>query len=175
MAYNSGFNPKHIDNFTKITNLKNIKKETKYLVRYSTLGKPRLYHIAKCKDIKTGNGEKVYWFDSIYVRRPSERHWRLQEDERPHIAFDNGELYIDEGLINTDYEPLSIMDEGFDFAIFELGVYGNRISDTVAPEDILSIITKYKHSTKMRTPASSSKRTHGGMKRRKSIKSKMST
>lgn len=170
MAYTSGFNPRNIENFTKITDLKNMKNDRVYLVRYSTLGKPRLFHIARFKNMKIENDSTVYWFDSLYIKRPTEIHWQKTLDHRPHIAFDSGELYIDEGFINRDYEPYSIYDEGYDFAIFEVGQYGNRINEDVGPEDVLSlIISQSKYSVK-KTPKHARSRIHGGKKTKKNYR-----
>jgi hypothetical protein len=60
MAYYSGFNPKNINSFTKIRDLNDLKKQKNYLIRYSTLGKPRLYHIARFREIKEEDDNPVY-------------------------------------------------------------------------------------------------------------------
>jgi len=174
MAYYSGFNPKNINSFTKIRDLNELTKHKNYLIRYSTLGKPRLYHIARFREMKEEEEDKpVYWFDSIYIRRHSEKHWRRQEDERHHIAFDHGELYIDESMINTDYEPDSIYSDNFDFSIFDLGQYGNKITEDVGPEDVISLVTKPKHYMKRHlvTKSATEHRRHGGS-RSKTYKNK---
>jgi hypothetical protein len=74
-------------------------------------------------------------------------------------------------MINTDYEPDSIYSDNFDFSIFDLGQYGNKITENIGPEDVVSHVTNPKRFMKGHTATSSTYKRHGGS-RSKTYKTK---
>jgi hypothetical protein len=142
MAYATQFSTNQIDLYTKITNDSDLIPGKKYLVRYSYIKKPRCYYIASFRNIAPEDGELTYFFDVLYFKRTPGVNWLTFNDhEFPTIGMSldvsKRELFIKEDTVNKEINPLELK-SGFDFSFFELGEYGNMISELLRPQHVLS-------------------------------------
>jgi hypothetical protein len=140
MAAESGYNPNNIANFTKITDLNQLEPGKNYLVKFYW-GKPMAYHIAKFIEMKEDDRKPTYFFHSLYTksRFPNSR-WIKKDDDGyvPNgIDFDNETLHINQENLSTNPDP-NDSSKYYNYSIYELGPYGNLISELLRPEDVYS-------------------------------------
>lgn len=140
MAASSGYNPNKIENFTKITDLNLLQPGKNYLAMYY-LGRPREHHIAKFKEVKEEDGEPTYFFHSLYTRRATATANWIRIGEPGYIGrsigFDDETIRIKPGDLSTSPD-LKDNSKWFSYSLYELGPYGDLISELLRPEDVNS-------------------------------------
>jgi hypothetical protein len=138
MAASSGYNPRIIENYTKITDLNMLQPGKNYLVTYF-YGKPRQHHIAKFREVRQEDGEPTYFFHSLYTKRPRDTApWITigDPDYMPvHIGFDDQTIRIKPIDFSASEDP---NDASKFFSVYELGPHGDLISELLRPEDVNS-------------------------------------
>ena len=138
MAASSGYNPRIIENYKKITDLNLLQPGKNYLVTYFYI-KPRQHHIAKFREVMQEDGEPTYFFHSLYTKRPRDTApWITigDPDYMPvHIGFDDQTIRIKPTDFSASEDP---NDTSKFFSVYELGPHGDLISELLRPEDVNS-------------------------------------